>query len=45
MTVTLEEAISKRVDVADIDAENKLTTVMPIELKFERLKFLKQDIG
>ena len=30
VTLTLEEAISKRVDVDDIDAENKLTTVMPI---------------
>ena len=30
VTVTLEEAISKRFDVADIEAENKLTTVRPI---------------
>ena len=30
VTLTLEEAISKRVDVADIDDENKLTTVISI---------------
>ena len=30
VTLTVEEAISKRVEVADIDAKNKLTTVMPI---------------